>query len=472
MAERKADFEHEIRKSTDSLEYIVKLPWDGLGDDAILKKVDEHLSVGTYQWKDGRVSGAVYYYDPKLVEFVQQVYGKASYTNPLHPDIFPGVCKMEAEVIRMTANLFHGGADVCGAMTTGGTESLIMACKAYRDFAAYERGVHRPNIVMPVTAHSGFDKAAQYLGLYVKTVPVDPKTWTVDLAAMERAINGNTIMLVGSTPNFPYGTMDDIEAIAKLGVKHNIPVHVDACLGGFLIAFMRRAGYPLPPFDFSLAGVTSMSADTHKYGFAPKGSSVILYSHPKYRKHQYTVTTDWPGGIYGSPSVNGSRAGGVIAATWATMLRFGEDGYTEATKAIIDTTRYVEGEFRKLKGIFLFGTPATSVIAIGSKVFDIFLLSGALSGLGWNLNNLQFPSGVHICITYMHTKEGVAQKLVEDVREQLEIIMRDPKKPVEGKMAVYGMAQSISDRSLVGDLTKEYLESMYYTPREEEEEKK
>lgn len=464
MLERKEDFENEIRKSIGSVPYIVKLPFDGLSEAAILEKVDEHLSLGHYKWKEGRVSGAVYYYDPKLVEFTQTVYGKASYTNPLHPDIFPGVCKMEAEVIRMTANLFHGGASACGCMTTGGTESLIMACKAYRDFAAYERGVSKPNIVMPVTAHSGFDKAAQYLGLYVKTVKLDPKSYTVDLQAMEKAINGNTIMLVGSAPNFPYGTMDDIEGIAKLGVKYNIPVHVDACLGGFLIAFMRRAGYQLPPFDFSLEGVTSISADTHKYGFSPKGSSVILYSHPKYRKFQYTVTTDWPGGIYGSPSVNGSRAGGVIAATWATMLHFGEDGYTEATKSIVDTTRYIEIGLRKIKGLFLFGTPATSVIAFGSKEFDIFLLAGALSSLGWNLNNLQFPSGVHIAITFMHTKEGVADRFVTDVTEQVEIIMRNPEKPAEGRMAMYGLAQSLTDRSLVQDLTKEYLESMYYTP--------
>lgn len=470
MSKRKDAFEHEIKKGTESVEYIVRLPWDGLGDDVILKKVDEHLSLGSYKWKDGKVSGAVYYYDPKLVEFVQTVYGKASYTNPLHPDIFPGVCKMEAEVIRMTAKLFHGDDSACGAMTTGGTESLIMACKAYRDYARAERGVTQPNIVMPVTAHSGFDKAAQYLGLYVRTVDVSQRTWTVDLHKMERAINKNTIMLVGSAPNFPYGTMDDIEAIAQLGLKYNIPVHVDACLGGFLVAFMKRAGYPLPPFDFSLPGVTSISADTHKYGFAPKGSSVIMYSHPKYRQHQYTVTTDWPGGIYGSPSVNGSRAGGVIAATWATLLRFGEDGYTETTKAIVDTARYVEQHLRQIKGVFVFGTPATSVIALGSKDFDIFLLSGALSGLGWNLNNLQFPSGIHICITFMHTRDGVADELLKDIREQVEIIMRDPKQPVEGKMAMYGMAQGIPDRSLVGDLTRQYLDAMYYTPKEEKEE--
>jgi sphinganine-1-phosphate aldolase len=199
--------------------------------------------------------------------------------------------------------------------------------------------------------------------------------------------------LVGSAPNFPYGTMDNIEAIAALGRKYNIPVHVDACLGGFLVLFMKRAGYNIAPFDFSVAGVTSISADPHKYGFAPKGSSIILYSDKKYRQHQYTVTTDWPGGVYGSPTVNGSRAGGVIAATWAVLLNFGMEGYVETTKSIIDTSRYIEAALRQVKGVFVYGTPATSVIAIGSEDFDIFRLSDQLCSVGWNLNALQFPSG-------------------------------------------------------------------------------
>lgn len=199
--------------------------------------------------------------------------------------------------------------------------------------------------------------------------------------------------LVGSTPNYPYGTMDDIEEISKLGEKYNIPVHVDACLGGFLIAFMKYAGYHLPPFDFSLKGVTSISADTHKYGYAPKGSSVILYSDGKYLRHQFTVTTDWPGSVYGSPTVNGSRAGGIIAACWATLLYYGMNGYVENTKAVIDTSKYIEREVRKINGIYVFGTPVTSVVAMGSNDFDIFRLSDALCKKGWNLNNLQFPSG-------------------------------------------------------------------------------
>uniref|UniRef100_A0A182IPS7 sphinganine-1-phosphate aldolase n=1 Tax=Anopheles atroparvus TaxID=41427 RepID=A0A182IPS7_ANOAO len=444
--------------------YYTELPTDGIGHEEIIKKVDEYLELGHYRWKEGFISGAVYYYNPELIKLVTEVYGKASYTNPLHPDVFPGVCKMEAEVVRMTANLFHGGPSACGTMTTGGTESIMMACKAYRDYAREHRGITKPNMVLPVTAHTAFDKAAKYLGIFTKVVPVYADSTEVNIAAMERAINRNTVLLVGSAPNFPYGTMDDIEAIADLGRKYNIPVHVDACLGGFLIVFMKRAGYPVRPFDFSVPGVTSISADTHKYGYTPKGSSVILYSKKVYRHFQYTVTTEWPGGVYGSPTVNGSRAGGIIAATWATMMNFGLDGYVEATKRIIDTTRYLEQQLRAIKNIFIFGTPATSVIGIGSRDFDIYLLGGELNSLGWNLNSLQFPSGIHICVTYMHTEHGVAEKFVEDVRTKVALIMQNPTKPVEGKMAIYGVAQSVPDRELIGDFTKCFIDSMYYTP--------
>ena len=323
--------------------------------------------------------------------------------------------------------------------------------------------------MLPTTAHTAFDKAAQYLGLTVKNVKLNPVTMTVDIKAMERAINKNTIMLVGSAPNYPYGTIDDIEAISKLALKYNIPMHVDACLGGFLIVFMKRAGYTLSKFDFSLNGVTSISADTHKYGFSPKGSSVILYSHKKYRHHQYTVTVNWPGGVYGSPTISGSRAGSCIAATWASMLSYGLDGYVESTKSIIDTAKYIEAKLRLIKNIYIFGTPKTSVIAMGSKVFDIYRLSDKLCHLGWNLNVLQFPSGIHICVTFLHTKPGMADKFVNDVVKMVEEIMQSPEKMVEGKFAIYGVAQSLPDRSIVGDFTRLYLDSMYFTPKKTNE---
>lgn len=264
-------FEEDAIKNAELLGSITKLPFNGMAYADIIKKVDDYMETGNYDWEKGRVSGSIYVFNKELIQLVTEVYGKASYTNPLHPDVFPGVCKMEAEVVRMTANLFHGTPESCGTMTTGGTESIMMACKAYRDYGREENGITKPNIVMPVTAHSAFDKAAQYMGMFVKTVKVNPRTTQVDIKAMESAINSNTIMLVGSAPNFPYGTMDDIEAIAALGKKYNIPVHVDACLGGFIIVFMKRAGYQLKPFDFRIDGVTSISADTHKVG------SILLF---------------------------------------------------------------------------------------------------------------------------------------------------------------------------------------------------
>lgn len=193
---------------------------------------------------------------------------------------------------------------------------------------------------------------------------------------------------------------------------------------------------------------------------------MILYSQRKFRNHQFTVTTDWPGGVYGSPSVNGSRAGGIIAATWATLLKFGEDGYTEATKSIIDTAKYIESHLRKIPGIFIYGTPGTTVIAMGSKDFEIYRLSDMLCKDGWNLNTLQFPSGIHICVTFTHTKDGIADQFIKDVRRNVEKCMVNPEKPVEGKMAIYGVAQKVPDRSVVGSYTRCFLDAMYYTPNQ------
>ncbi|KAJ9600131.1 hypothetical protein L9F63_009541, partial [Diploptera punctata] len=460
-------FEQEVIHRNQGNPYITTLPKNGKNHHDIIEQVDQYLSFGDFNWKGGFVSGAVYNFNPELIKLLTEVYGRASYTNPLHPDVFPGVCKMEAEVVRISANLFHGNSDSCGTMTTGGTESILMACKAYRDYARAVKGIRKPEMVIPVTAHPAFDKGGSYFGIRVKRVPVDPETTTVDIQAVKKAISKRTIMLVGSAPNFPYGTMDDIEAIAALGVEYNIPVHVDACLGGFVIAFMNDAGYKLPRFDFSLPGVTSISADTHKYGFAPKGSSVILYSEPKFRHHQFCVSTDWPGGVYGSPTVNGSRAGGIIAACWATMMYFGLEGYVDATRKIVETTKYMEKRLRKMDGIFVFGTPATSVIALGSKEFHIYRLSDALSKRGWNLNPLQFPPGCiyFLVIALLFVPEGIADRFISDVQEELAIIMKDPGKPVEGKFAMYGMSHSIPDRSIVGDFTRFFLDAMYYTPR-------
>jgi sphinganine-1-phosphate aldolase len=243
---------------------------------------------------DNKVSGCVYHGGATLKQFQAKVMALFISSNPLHPTTFPFVRRMEAEVVSMCKNLFHGGAESCGVMSSGGTESILLAIHAYKEWAL-ERGIEYPEVIKPSSAHPAFDKAAHYFGVKLVVVPVNQTTFTVDLADVRKAINKNTIALIGSAVNYPYGTLDDIEGLSKLAVDNNLGLHVDCCLGSILIAYMPKLGYPDHLFDFRLPGVTSISCDTHKYGFTPKGSSVIMWSRPELRRHHYYIIKNWPG---------------------------------------------------------------------------------------------------------------------------------------------------------------------------------
>lgn len=442
-------------------EYVKVLPSQGLSPSAVLEKLKEYSSMDIF-WQEGRASGAVYNGEEKLTELLVKAYGDFAWSNPLHPDIFPGLRKIEAEIVRIACSLFNGGPNSCGCVTSGGTESILMACKAYRDLAL-ENGIKTPEIVAPQSAHAAFSKAAHYFGMKIIRVPLN-KMMEVDVRAMRRAISRNTAMLVCSTPQFPHGVIDPVPEVAKLAVRYKIPLHVDACLGGFLIIFMEKAGYPLEqPFDFRVKGVTSISADTHKYGYAPKGSSVLLYGDKKYRSFQFFVDPDWQGGIYASPTIAGSRPGGISAACWATLMYFGESGYVEATKQIIKTARFLKSELENIKGIFVLGNPQLSVIALGSRDFDIYRLFNLMTAKGWNLNQLQFPSSIHFCVTLVHTRKRVAIQFLKDIRESVTQIMKNPKAKTTGMGAIYGMAQTTVDRNQVAELSSIFLDSLFST---------
>ncbi|OWK07918.1 SGPL1 [Cervus elaphus hippelaphus] len=419
-------------------DYVKALPSQGLSPAAVLEKLKEYSSKDVL-WQEGKASGAVYSGEEELTNLLVKAYGDFAWSNPLHPDIFPGLRKIEAEIVRMACSLFNGGPDSCGCVS--------------------DLWGHRN--VAPQSAHAAFDKAASYFGMKIIRVPLN-KMMEVDVRAMRRAISRNTAMLVCSAPQFPHGVIDPIPEVAKLAVKYKIPLHVDACLGGFLIVFMEKAGYPLEqPFDFRVKGVTSISADTHKYGYAPKGSSVVLYSDKKYRRYQFFVATDWQGGIYASPTIAGSRPGGISAACWASLMYFGENGYVEATKQIIKTTRFLKLE--NIKGIFVFGNPQLSVIALGSRDFDIYRLFNLMNAKGWNLNQLQFPPSLHFCITLVHTRKRVAIQFLKDIRESVTQIMKNPKAKTTGMGAIYGMAQATVDRNLVAELSSVFLDSLFST---------
>ncbi|XP_060067009.1 sphingosine-1-phosphate lyase 1-like [Ylistrum balloti] len=459
-----SDMEASFHKSVEG--YQKALPVNGLKMEEVEELLLQYKNLAQVDWENGQVSGTVYSGEAELTELMAKTYGMFAWSNPLHPDVFPDVRKMEAEVVRMCCTMFNGDENSCGTMTSGGTESILLACLTYRNIAR-DNGVNFPEMIVPVTVHAAFDKAAYYFRMKITHISVDKVTGKVDIKAMRKAINKNTCMLVGSAPGFPHGIIDDIEEISALGKKYNIPVHVDSCLGGFLVPFMEKAGFPIPAVDFRLPGVTSISADTHKYGFAPKGSSVILYRNPTFRQQQFFVQPEWPGGIYATSTTGGSRAGAIIAACWATMMHIGLDGYVESTRKIVKTARYITKGLRDIDGLIVYGEPLMSVVGMGSDRFNIFRLADILTSRGYNLNALQYPDSLHLCCTLVHTKEGVADKFLSDVRNAVEEILADPQDHEIGGMgAIYGMAQSIPDKKMVGELAGCYLEAVYSTNKE------
>ncbi|CAH8493439.1 unnamed protein product [Dicrocoelium dendriticum] len=432
-----------------------------------MQKIRRYKACEYIRWTEGYASGSVYPRSTSLEDLSSRVFKEFIWTNPLHPDLFPDIRRMESEVVRMCLAMFHGNEDACGTTSSGGTESIMLSCLAYRELAR-SKGIRRPVIIAPASVHAAFDKAAHYFSMDLVRIPVVPGSFKADVNAMRRAINKSTCMLVASAPGFPHGIIDPVEEIAALGAARDIPVHVDCCLGGFLLPFMDLAGYPIEPFDFRLPGVTSISCDTHKYGFATKGTSVILYRNKFYRSHQFFTQPDWSGGVYASPTLAGSRSGAVIAVCWATMMHFGISGYVESTRRIVKTTRFISKQLRKIPGLVVFGNPQVSVVAFGSDVFDIYRLSQMLSelpnGRGWNLNNLQFPAAVHLCVTDLHTADGCADRFIQDVANAAEELRQQPGLRTQGTAVLYGMCATLPDRSIVSEVAKGFLDACYSTP--------
>jgi len=452
----------DLHPYRDEFEAHRALPEEGLPQESVLEEMQALQERERERWQDGYVSGAVYHGEAGHIDFLNRVYALHSQSNPLHADLWPSAVKYEAEVVAMTAEMLGGGAvqagEVCGTVTSGGTESILLAMKTYRDWAREKRGVRRPEIVVPVTAHAAFEKAAQYFGLKLIQIPVD-RAFRADVSAARRALNRNTVALVGSAPSFPHGTIDPIEELSELARSHGVPFHTDACLGGFILPWARELGYPVPGFDFRLPGVTSISADTHKFGYAAKGSSVILYRGRELRRFQFYAAADWPGGLYFSPTFAGSRPGALIAQAWAALLATGRTGYLEATRSILETAARLRQAIESVSGLVVLGDPLW-VIAFTSEVCDIFEVMDYMAQRGWNLNGLYRPPAVHICVTLRHTQPGVVERFSADLQWAVAQAREHPQQS-EGLAPVYGLAARIPLRGMVGDLLKRYLDLLY-----------
>jgi glutamate/tyrosine decarboxylase-like PLP-dependent enzyme len=313
-------------------------------------------------------------------------------------------------------------------------------------------------VIAPSSAHAAFDKAAEIFGIDLVRIPV-ANDYRADTGAMADAITEHTVALVGSTPCYPHGVIDPIEALSELALERGIGLHVDACLGGFLLPWAERLGYPVPPFDFRLPGVTSMSADTHKYGYAAKGTSVVLYRGSELRRFQYFVTTDWPGGLYFSPTFAGSRPGALSAQCWAAMVSIGESGYLDAAKRILSTAETLKKAILGIPELRLLGDPLF-VLAFSSPVVDIYRVLDEMTRRGWNLNGLQAPPSLHLCVTLRHTLPGVAERFAADLKASVNEVRLSP--PANGGMApVYGLAASFPVRGAIGELLRRYIDRLY-----------
>lgn len=425
----------------------------------------------------GELSGTVYHGGREHTKFINDIMNIYQWTNPLHLDVHNAVRKMEAEIVEMVVRLFHGNthrASACGALTSGGTESIGMAVKAYREWGREMKCITEPNIVMPITAHPAFDKAGRYYNVQIIKVPVDWRTGRVDPREMEKYINVNTVALVGSAPNFPYGAVDPIADIGQLAVRYGLGLHVDACLGGFLVQFMGRANPLWEQYvDFRVEGVTSISCDTHKFGYAPKGTSVIMYASKELRRYQFFATADWPGGLYASPGASGSKAGNVIAGTWAALMCIGMDGYVRACHDVITTAHQMRDGVNDIPELYILGEPVVSAVSFTSSTLDIYILSDRLKKKGWKLNPLQFPSGIQFSLTLVHTRNGIMDRFLREVRDvtmamiaERDQLILDGGKPLaigDQGGTMYGSQQRIADRSIVEKVTHAFLEGYYRT---------
>ncbi|GAB4839743.1 Dihydrosphingosine phosphate lyase [Ancistrocladus abbreviatus] len=438
-----------------------ELPNVGLGGGVIDMMKEEKKNDVVWQ---GKCSGTVYIGGSESeghFSLINEACSMFAHTNPLHLDVFHSVGRFEAEVVAMTAALLGSkekaaGGQICGNMTSGGTESILLAVKSSRDYMKAKKGIMKPEMIIPESAHSAYDKAAQYFNIKLRRVPVN-KEFKADINVIRRSITGNTILIVGSAPGFPHGIIDPIEELGELALRYGVCFHVDLCLGGFVLPFARNLGYPVPPFDFSVPGVTSISVDVHKYGLAPKGTSVVLYRNHEIRKHQFVAVTEWSGGLYVSPTIAGSRPGALIAGAWAAMMSLGQEGYLENTRQIMEASKMIERGIKGIPELFVIGRPDMTIVAFGSNVVDIFEVNDIMSSKGWHLNALQRPNSLHICVTLQHVP--VVDDLLKDLESSVQIVKANPG-PISGGLApIYGAAGGMPDRGMVEELLVNFMDS-------------
>ncbi len=426
---------------------------NGLSADQMqesLRAMREHDA----DWRSGRTWSLVYSAGDEHDALIKTAYMEYFHENGLSPSAFPSLERMEREVVGDL--LGHLGADLDtagGTMASGGTESIILAMKAYRDRAARPD----PSIVVPSTAHPAFVKAAELLGLRATIVPVGSDL-VADVEATGAAIDASTIAIVGSAPAFPYGLVDPINELGELASSRGVGLHVDACLGGIPLPFIKALGRRIPDFDLSVSGVTSISVDLHKFGYAAKGASAVLYADRRLRNNQFTVYTDWPGGVLASPTLLGTRPGGAIAAAWTALRGLGADGYMALFEGLMNTVDRLTSGITGIGDLSIVGTPPMMVFAVTSDAKDMFSVADFLDEKGWRIDRQTNPDSIHHIVNPRHTE--VVDEYLAALRSAYDLAAPRPT-GATGRKAFYGVTSGVLDSSdiregLLTDLGRRY----------------
>jgi sphinganine-1-phosphate aldolase len=434
-------------------------PSQGITHEEIISTL-QSLKTGDSDWKHGRMFSLIFNAGDDIARVAEEAYALFMVENGLSPFAFPSLLKMETEVVSMMANLLSGDENTVGNMTSGGSESIMLIVKAARDHArAKTPHIMQPELLMPLSAHPAFNKAAHYLGLKTVIVPTDKKTLMTDAEAMSNAITENTVMMVGSAPSYPHGIIDPIADLAKIALQRGIWMHVDACVGGLELPFIEKLGYPIPSFDFRVPGVCSMSADIHKYGFTPKGASVVLYRSAELRQFQIFAYTDWPGGIYATPNISGSRPGGPIASAWAAIKYLGSEGYMKLAQKSMEATRKIIEEINAIPELYVLGEPLSTVFAIGSDVLNIFALGEKMKEYHWYIDSQHLPPCLHMTISPIHAV--MVDNFITDLKTSVKHVANLMPEDITGEAAMYGMIGSMPDRGMAHNFAIQYMNDLY-----------
>jgi len=441
----------------------VRIPTQGRDVDAVLADL-RAKDTGDAKWREGRVFSLVYlmaegHAGEEHEQIVARAHALYASTNLLNPMAFTSLRQMEREIIEMAAGLFHAPETAVGTVTSGGTESILCAVAAYRDRARKRRPwILWPEMVVPTTIHPAFDKAAHYFGVKLVKVPVGPD-FRADVRAMAKAITWKTIALAASAPQYAHGVVDPIEELGALAKRKRLPLHVDACVGGFLLPWLEQLGRPIPTWDFRVPGVTSISADLHKFAYAGKGASTLTWRSIDDMRHQIFVATDFPGGIYASPTILGTRPGGPIAAAWATLQVIGADGYRDLATKAADAADRLRAGIKAIPGVTVLGNSDSTIVSYAAIGADIYAVADRMEARGWTVDRQQRPASIHLTVMAGHAT--IVDEYLADLRASLDEVRANPKLAKTGTAPMYGMAAKMPVRRLVAANVRKVIADLY-----------